>query len=345
MMLRNSVHEPAKAAETPAWLVPNRRLRLLRAGMRILGAIRPALAGRVMDRLWFSAPRSTPRVTERAILDTGEPLSFDVHGRSVAAWTWGNEGPTVLLLHGWGGNAGQMHAFVAPLRRAGFRVIAFDAPAHGASAPSRLGGRRVTFFEFAEALQIVASGEPALAGIIAHSGGCTAVALALRQGWTAPAMMVFVSPFARPAAAIDDFARAIGANRQVTAAFRAGVERWFQRPWSYLDVSTLADSHKWRRLLVVHDEEDREVPLSHACAVADSWPSAQLMVTRGLGHRRPLRDADVVERVLAFLADGPGASSAEAGGYLPRDSRSGLDAAYEALVSDGAGTFAPRRGC
>jgi pimeloyl-ACP methyl ester carboxylesterase len=334
--LNPSSRAPMKRAETPAWIMPGRRL--LQTGMRLLGSLSPVHAAKLMHRLWFSAPRSTPRPAEQATLDSGTRLSFDVQGRNVTAWAWGDEGPTVLLLHGWGGYAGQMHLFIEPLRMAGFRVVAFDAPAHGASAPGKHGGRTVTFFEFADALDIVAAGESSVAGIIAHSGGCTAIALALRAGWQAPATLVFVSPFAQPSASVDGFAHAIGANARVVAEFSAGVEQWLGHPWSYLDIATLDDAHKQHRLLVVHDEEDREVPLSQARAVADSWPSSQLMVTRGLGHRRLLRDPAVIERVLAFLGNGSLATPAKAATYLPRDSRSALDAAYEDFVSCGSAT-------
>jgi pimeloyl-ACP methyl ester carboxylesterase len=331
MTLQTSSSASTPRAATPTRISPGQRL--LQAGMRLLGSIHPSSAATLMERLWFSAPRSTPRATEQAVLDSGTRLSFDVHGRKVAAWVWDNQGPTILLLHGWGGYAGQLHAFVEPLHAAGFRVVAFDAPAHGASAASRHGGRRVTFFEFADALEAVAAVETSVAGIIAHSGGCTALSLALRAGWNAPANIVFVAPFAQPSAAIGGFARAIGANQRVVAAFSADVERWLGHPWSYLDIATLEDIHKWRRLLVIHDEEDREVPLSQARAVAASWPSAHLIETQGLGHRRLLREPAVIKRVLAFFAKSALATPRVGGDYLPRDSRATLDAAYEGFVS------------
>ncbi|GLQ89862.1 hypothetical protein GCM10007898_34370 [Dyella flagellata] len=318
--------------------MPSYQLHMLRAGMRLLAAIHPGYAATLMDRIWFAAPRRKPRETEQALLNQGSCISFDVHGQRVAAWAWGEDGPTVVLLHGWGGHAGQMSAFVAPLRQAGFRVVAFDAPAHGASANSRHGGRRVTFFEFADALQTVTARESAIVGIIAHSGGCTAVSLALRAGWKAPANIVFVAPFAQPQHAVADFARMLGTTEEVIASFVRKVEHWLGHPWSFLDITTLEDSHKWRRLLVIHDEQDYDVPLAQANALADSWPSAQLVVTRGLGHRRVLRDASVVDRVLAFLCDEPTANAARHTAHTRAD----LDAAYEALVAYGSGMHAQR---
>ena len=53
--------------------------------------------------------------------------------------------------------------------------------------------------------------------------------------------------------------------------------------------------------LVVHDQEDAEVPWADGAAIAAAWPGAELVTTRGLGHRRILRDPAVVARVTAFL--------------------------------------------
>ena len=334
MTAKHPPQTQGKRSETPAWILPGQRL--LRTCMRILGTVSPSYAAKVMDRLWFSAPRTQPRASDKAVLDCGHRLSFQVDGRAVAAWAWGDEGPTIILVHGWGGHAGQLQSFVLPLREAGFRVVAFDAPSHGASAASRHGGRRVTFFEFAAALQVIASGETRVAGVIAHSGGCTAVSLALREGWTPPADLVFIAPFVCPAAAIDGFARAIGANERVVAEFTAGVERWLGHPWSYLDIASLDQTHQRQRLLVIHDEDDKEVPLAHAQALAASWPSSEWLATRGLGHRRVLRDPAVVEAVSRFLAGGSPAVTAHVSDYLPRDSRAALDEAYDTCVLQGA---------
>lgn len=282
------------------WLKRDWRLSLVRGGMRALGTVSPRAAAKVMDSMWFSAPRTHPRAEARAVLAEAKALHFEVHGRRVEGWSWGL-GPTVLLLHGWGGHAGQLHAFVKPLVSRGFRVLAFDAPSHGASEASRRGGQRVTFFEIAEAVRVVTR-DVTLAGVVAHSGGCAVTALALRQGWAPPSKLVFVSPFALPGESVAPFARAIGASDDVTRVFRDGVERDLGVTWPTLDVTTLPAELQTRPLLVVHDVEDREVPFAHGEAVAASWPGAQLHTTHGLGHRRVLTDSFVVARAVDFLA-------------------------------------------
>lgn len=322
---------PAAPEAAAPWLKPNVRLSLLRAAMRALGGISVRHAARWMDHLWFSAPRTKPRDTDQAWLDSATPLSFNVHQRHVAGWSWGDSGPTIVLVHGWGGNAGHLCSLVAPLRRLGFRVIAFDAPAHGVSSPSRLGGKRVTFFEMAEALRVVTTSEPALCGVVAHSGGCAVVALAMREGWQPPSRLAFVAPFALPSTAIDSFARAISATPAVVGAFRDGVQSWLGHPWSYLDIANIPERCQ-RPLLVMHDVQDKEVPVEQAQSILRTWPSARLETTHGLGHRRILRDAGVIQQLAAFMALALEGKKSDADA-TPAASRDELDLAYEASGS------------
>jgi pimeloyl-ACP methyl ester carboxylesterase len=56
-------------------------------------------------------------------------------------------------------------------------------------------------------------------------------------------------------------------------------------------------------LLVFHDLEDPEVPFDHGEAIARAWPGARLEPLAGMGHRRMLRDAGVIDAVTEFIAD------------------------------------------
>ena len=53
--------------------------------------------------------------------------------------------------------------------------------------------------------------------------------------------------------------------------------------------------------LIVHDRGDRDVPVAHAERLQHSWPDARLMLTEGLGHRRILRDPEVIAAAVDFL--------------------------------------------
>src|SRR5690242_19551034 len=92
----------------------------------------PELAGAWAERLFLTPPR--PRTEDTALDLIDARMTFLTHkARSIATWEWGwksHGAPAVLLAHGWGGQAAQMRAFAFKLLSAGYRVVAFDQPAH-----------------------------------------------------------------------------------------------------------------------------------------------------------------------------------------------------------------------
>jgi hypothetical protein len=55
----------------------------------------------------------------------------------------------------------------------------------------------------------------------------------------------------------------------------------------------------------VHDDGDNEVPWRDGMTIAESWPGAKFMLTHNLGHRRILRDRDIIAAAVAFIRDKP----------------------------------------
>lgn len=49
----------------------------------------------------------------------------------------------------------------------------------------------------------------------------------------------------------------------------------------------------------MHDE----VPVGQGLELAGAWPKARLITTRGLGHRRILRDRETIDMVTSFLME------------------------------------------
>jgi pimeloyl-ACP methyl ester carboxylesterase len=272
----------------------------VRSGFRALGGVSPALAAWLFERLWFMPPR--PKISEavRAGLDALQPLEMQVHGRRVRGWTQG-DGPTVLLVHGWGGYSGQLLGFVAPLVARGLRVVAYDAPGHGLSEPSRLGRYQSSFFEFEAVLHEAASRHGHVHGLVAHSGGCNAATLALRSGLSVR-QAVYISPMAVPSGYAAVFAEAMGASPEVTRRFMENSADRLGFSWEDFDVTRAPQHVQTPPLLVVHDQLDAEVPHSEGASVAESWPHSALYTTRGLGHRRILGDGEVIARAAGFLA-------------------------------------------
>lgn len=262
----------------------------------------PELGGRWAERLWFTLPPRRPeREARRAPgLPPGKPISVDFGPGRLAGELWGGDGPLVLLIHGWGGWRSQLDAFVAPLVAAGYRVVSFDVPSHGESAPGAHGPSSTTLLEVAESIRAVADRFGPAYGLVAHSAGACSAAVALRDGMVAK-RAVFVAPMERPEPYTHPFASQLGFGERVRTAMIARSARRIGVSWDHFDVPAMAEQMTVPPLLVIHDRTDTETNWSGGAELADAWPGARLMTTDGLGHNRILLDPTVVAETVAFL--------------------------------------------
>jgi len=287
-------------------LAPKQQLRLARAALQAAYAVSDDLGAGLAEHL-FITPRRYPRPErERVFLATARPLALEVtlraphrhHAkRTLAGWRWGF-GPTVLLVHGWEGRGTQLGAFVEPLVAAGLSVVAFDAPGHGDSPD-----RQLYLTDLADAIADVATQVGPLHAIVAHSFGAAGVMLAhARAGLDVP-RTIFVSPNAIIDTAVSQFASELGLDTAERILFEERLVGHTGVELAALSLDRLVTARD-SALLVVHDHDDREVSPAQGRKLAAAWPNAQLQITRDLGHRRILRDADVIAAVTAFACEG-----------------------------------------
>lgn len=268
----------------------------LRAAFRVLGSASPEVAARVAERLFLSARRHPRPARELELLARAARFYVPTDDGQLPAWSWG-QGPRVaLLVHGWEGRGAQLGAFVDPLVERGFRVVAFDAPGHGDAE-----GDRASLFDHADAVSRLIGVVGVPDAIIAHSMGGMAVALALSASPAPDARLVFVAPPIDPARFAAHFASQLGIGPEVSLRLRGRVERRYGRSMDDLAGARLA-AQLTSPLLIIHDEEDRDVPIDSGRALQRAWRGAELHATRGLGHRRVLRDRSVVATAVSFVS-------------------------------------------
>jgi pimeloyl-ACP methyl ester carboxylesterase len=278
-------------------------VRLTRAALQTAFVVSGELGTSLAERL-FTTPRRHPRPErERDILASGRPFQVDVQLRSprwngqrvrVAAWRWGF-GPTVLLVHGWEGRGSQLGAFVEPLVEAGLSVVAFDAPGHGDSP-----GHRLYLTDHADVVSAVAAALRPVHGLVAHSFGAAATLLAHARNGLDIARNVMIAPNVIIDESLAKFSQLVGLDAGDRALLEQQLAIHSGVPIDTLRLDRLA-SPRTSGLLVIHDRADREVGFDHGEQLAALWPNAQLHLTDGLGHRRILRDADVIARTVAFV--------------------------------------------
>jgi pimeloyl-ACP methyl ester carboxylesterase len=269
---------------------------MLRTAFRTVGSVAPGVAARWAETIFCRPPRNNPRPAEEVFLATGRQLRVTSDGQQLAVWTWG-EGPVIILVHGWGATAGRFSHMATALLSRGFRVVLFDAPAHGASE-----GQQASLPQFARAVRDVASAFDPPYALVGHSLGGAAVSLAMKDGLQ-PARAVLLAPPSDVYLFSHAFAEHLRIPHRARNLMRQNLENRLQISWDQLHIPTLARGMSVPAL-IIHDRNDRDVPYAHGSAIAEAWPGAELFTTSGLGHRAILRDREVVRRAVEFLGTG-----------------------------------------
>lgn len=269
-------------------------MRLVRAGASALSVACPPAAARLAHYLWYRPQRLALAPHEFAILSTARCHPHVIGEHTLSVYEWG-AGPTVLLVHGWSGRAAQFSQFIAPLTRAGYRVIGFDAPAHGRSS-----GHATSLPGISAAIRALGDAYGPLHALVAHSFGVACTLHALHQGLRVK-RVVGISP----PATIEHLFKVFSERLGLRPAAQTGARRLFEARFGADVWSAFAPIELARELktaaLIVHDRGDREVPHTDGAALAAAWPGAELMLTDELGHRRILSDPKVIQSAIRFL--------------------------------------------
>lgn len=262
---------------------------------RGLSAIAPGLAAIAAEQLFVTVFRHKTPQRETAWAEGSTRISIPSPHGELAAWVWGDGPKTVLLVHGWAGRGLQMGAFVQPLVDAGYRVVAYDGPSHGRSP-----GRMANLFKLTEGLAAVAKAVGPLHSVIAHSLGTTQVLLAASSGELETGRFVAIAPMANTRTMSRHYAAMTGFSTAVVDEMRARFERRFDFRWDDIEPARLSRSLE-AESLVIHDRDDRELPAEEGEALACVMPNGSSIITKGLGHRRILRDPAVVVAATGFI--------------------------------------------
>ena len=275
---------------------------------RVAGRFSARLAGIFAARLWFT-PWPVPmsdgaQIKQAEWLTEGDPTAFHVDGQDIAAFTAG-EGPTVLLVHGWGESAASLGGMVTPLVTAGYRVVGIDLPGHG-----RTSTRRTDIFELASAVWGVVNQLGGVHAVVAHSLGGYATIEALGQGLLADSV-VLIAPATNVDHALERFSVLFQLSPKASSGLRSNIQRRFGvGVWARLDALALAKGFSVPAL-IIHDTDDPQVDLADSEMLADSWPDARVFTTTGLGHSKIVRDPLVIQEIERFLIDPSGSCAPE----------------------------------
>ncbi len=272
-------------------------LKVARTSFRLLGALGSDVVARVAVNR-FLTPRKRPLSDKaQSTLAQAEPMVIRHGNRELAAYVWEQDGPTVLLVHGWEANAAAMRGFIRPLRQAGFRVIAFDAPAHGNST-----GKQTNFMDYSGAIQTVIHAINPVEAIIAHSFGAAAALYVLgRRPEFGVQKVVSLSAPTRLEDMLTVWTNYLGLTSAAATAMERRIVDRVGVSLKSLSVETAVANIQIPGL-IIHDRQDRMVAFKNAEVIHRQWPNSELLATNGLDHRGVLYNKEVLRAVSAFLA-------------------------------------------
>ncbi len=256
----------------------------------------------------FRAPR---------IRESGSPadygLAFEavriptVRGRSLFGWLLPAPGSdrTVVVVHGWGSNAELMLPLAAPLQRAGFNVLLYDARNHGNSDADTFSSLPRFAEDLGKAIAWLKRHHSQRAhriAVLGHSVGAGAV---LFQASRNPdiAAVISIAAFAHPAQVTERYLRRLYLPRPIINLVIRYVE------WVIGDrFETIAPINTVRQIvcpiLLVHGQDDRTVPVDDGrrilanCRVSSQ---ARLLEIEGAGHDSVDKIEHHVRELLGFL--------------------------------------------
>ncbi len=250
----------------------------------------------------FCTPYSgKPKRKAPAIFSKAEVLNFSFEGVALYGWRWKPEHPNgkkILIVHGFDSCSYRFDRYIVPLNKQGFEVIAFDAPGHGMS-----GAKRINALQYSNAIKAIDEKYGIFYGIMAHSLGGLATALAFEQLHEQEnRKLVLIAPTTETSTAIDNFFRFIPVNKKVQAAFHKVIEEVGQRPISYYSVARAVQNIQ-SPVLWIHDEEDKICPYCDTIAVQEKkLPHVEFFITKGLGHSGIYRQNNVFKKIVDFFS-------------------------------------------
>lgn len=295
--------ETASATPVPvAYPAPPPGLRLLRWQLRLQALVSAEWAFRTAWR-YFTTPRRLPKKHwEPKALAAAVRHAVVAERGEVVYYEWNPAGQrTVLLVHGWEHRASFWGAMAHGLVQAGYRVVALDGPAHGASA-----GQRATLVSFAGAVQAVADAVGPVHAAVAHSFGaaCTVgvpVHFNRAQTGRLPRLVLMSAPSSTRKVA-ERFADLLQMPYKVVERMAGFIQEQFGRNAESFSLLAAGRHFPADRALLLHDYDDLNVPFQEGQEIAAQWPSLEFRPTAGLGHNRIMRDPGVVRQVVEFLA-------------------------------------------
>lgn len=237
------------------------------------------------------------RPNEQVVLEKADKKWVKFRDFTIQTYKWGDpKNEPILLIHGWEGQAGNFSDLIEKLVDKNFYVIAFDGPSHGFSSQGK-----TSLFEFSDLVGELIK-KYNCKKLVSHSFGGVATINTLANNPTVEIdKFVLLTTPDKFSQRIDAVVQQTGITQKVKNQLIERLEREMNITVKSIGVSSFVKSIKVEKALIIHDKNDRVVPLAQSQNICRNWKNCTLKVIEGTGHFRILRTAHVLEEVAAFM--------------------------------------------
>jgi pimeloyl-ACP methyl ester carboxylesterase len=216
--------------------------------------------------------------------------------KRIMVYEYGIGSKKALLVHGWSGRGTQLVKIADQLTGMGYTTISFDAPAHGKSP-----GSTTLMVEFIASILELEKKYGKFDIAVGHSLGGMSVLNSIKKGLKLD-KAVIVGSGDSINDILQDFVKKMNLKPNIADLMRSSFEKTYQESMENYSGSNAAKEVNIP-ILVIHDENDEDVPYTASVNIHKTLKNSELLLTKSLGHRKILGNEDVILKIKNFIVN------------------------------------------
>ena len=276
-------------------------LQYLRTKFKTIGSVSPAVAGKLAFNLFCTPYPKYKKRKAPALFHQAKQLTVQLDNQlRIKGYEWKPtkpNGKTILICHGYASYFFKFEQYIQPLLKEGFRVIGFDAPAHGQSE-----GKYINVIIYKEAIEKIITSCGPIDHFIGHSlGGLTLAMIAENITNSLEHKFVLIAPATKTTSTLESYFNMMHLSDPVRQAFLIELTKLTHHPITYFEADRAIQNYQGP-LLWVHDKGDRVCPYQDLIKFQEIAPeNIKFLITNDLGHNKVYKTQFVIDKIVAFL--------------------------------------------
>jgi pimeloyl-ACP methyl ester carboxylesterase len=247
--------------------------------------------------------RRSDRTPESMGLE-GEPFAIRAGTGTVRGWflrAAPGPRPTIIFVHGWQSDAGDMLLWAAPLVRSGYHAVVYDSLGHGESDPAEFTSLRHLLDDLLAVFAHTRAMDDTAPGLVLFGHSMGGAAAILAAGRTTPSAIICAGAPTDPLEITREWIEAKG----LPGALLIPILRPF---WASIIRAPYETLRPVRRIsvlsmpvLILHGTADRHVARHHAEQLAAASANARLRLLEGADHYDIPTHSEYIPVAVGFL--------------------------------------------